>query len=203
MLVLVPPSTRCPSSSRRRRSILRTSRIPTFLNGDGRTSSPAFHNPSFQTNQVIPSKRAREESIDASPRQAPGGLPGSRSQTPGQGPYPGYGQPNGAGPMSNAPAHFQHLQTSSNPQPSPTVQQMNFNHGGGLKGSLPRRRVRSLLSKVVTMSRLDLQIMPVESGPPMTVSKALWETWGIPHSGLVSISLNSTPTWPTAWPKWA
>ena len=102
-----------------------------YLNGDGRTGSPAFHNPSFQTNQVIPSKRSREDSIGASPRQAPGGIPGSRSQTPGQIPYPGFGQPNGAVPMSNAPGQFQHLQTSSNATPSPTIQQMNFNQAGG------------------------------------------------------------------------
>jgi SWI/SNF chromatin-remodeling complex subunit SWI1 len=33
--------------------------------------------------------------------------------------------------MSNAPTPFQHLQTSNNATPSPTVQQMNFNQGGG------------------------------------------------------------------------
>ena len=33
--------------------------------------------------------------------------------------------------MSNAPTPFQHLQTSNNASPSPTVQQMNFNQVGG------------------------------------------------------------------------
>ncbi len=33
--------------------------------------------------------------------------------------------------MTSAPAAFQHLQTSNNAMPSPAVQQMNFNHGGG------------------------------------------------------------------------
>lgn len=111
---------------------------PAFLNGDGRTASPAFHNPVYQTNPIVPSKRSREGSIGASPRQAPGGLPGSRSQTPGQGPYPGFNQPNGAGPMSNAPTPFQHLQSSNNASPSPTIPQMNFNQGG-----MPQRSTAS------------------------------------------------------------
>jgi SWI/SNF chromatin-remodeling complex subunit SWI1 len=98
---------------------------PAFLNGAGRTASPAFHNPIYQTNPVIPSKRAREETLGTSPRQAPGGLPGSRSQTPGQNPFPGYNpQANGAA-ISNAPPSFAHLQTSSNATPSPTVQQLS------------------------------------------------------------------------------
>lgn len=103
---------------------------PPYLNGDGRTASPNYHNPAYQTNPVIPSKRSREDSISASPRQAPGGLPGSRSQTPGQSLYPGFNQANGAGSMSNAPAQFQHLQSSNNASPSPTIPQMNFNQGG-------------------------------------------------------------------------
>lgn len=105
---------------------------PAFLNGAARTASPAFHNPVYQTNPVIPSKRAREDSLGQSPRQAPGGLPGSRSQTPGQGPFPGFNpQANGAPAMSTAPTPFQHLQTSANASPSPTIQQLNqFNQGG-------------------------------------------------------------------------
>lgn len=106
---------------------------PAFLNGAGRTASPAFHNPVYQTNPVIPSKRAREDSLGTSPRQAPGGIPGSRSQTPGQAPFPGYNsQPNGAPPMSNAPTPFQHLQATSNATPSPTISQLNqFNQNPG------------------------------------------------------------------------
>ncbi|KIW68861.1 hypothetical protein, variant [Phialophora macrospora] len=97
-----------------------------FLNGAGRTTSPAFHNPVYQTNSIIPSKRAREDNLVTSPRQAPGGLPGSRSQTPAQVPFPGYNpQANGAPAISNAPTPFAHLQTSSNATPSPTIQQLN------------------------------------------------------------------------------
>ncbi|KAJ6180722.1 hypothetical protein N7519_011183 [Penicillium mononematosum] len=50
-----------------------------FNNGVPRNASPGFHNP----NQVIPSKRARpEDGMPMSPRPAPGGVTGSRSQTP-------------------------------------------------------------------------------------------------------------------------
>ncbi|KIV82942.1 hypothetical protein, variant 2 [Exophiala sideris] len=106
---------------------------PAFLNGPGRTASPAFPNPVYQTNSVIPSKRARNDSLGTSPRQGPGGLPASRSQTPGQGPFPGYNhQANGAPPVTSTPTPFQHLQTSSNATPSPTIQQLNqFNQPGG------------------------------------------------------------------------
>ena len=97
-----------------------------FLNGAGRTASPAFHNPAYQTNPVI-GKRAREDSLgQQSPRQAQSGLPGSRSHTPAQGPFPGYNpQVNGVPAMSNAPTPFGHLQTSSNATPSPTMQQLS------------------------------------------------------------------------------
>ncbi|KAK5190558.1 hypothetical protein LTR99_008767 [Exophiala xenobiotica] len=106
---------------------------PAFLNGAGRTASPAFHNPVYQTNPVIPSKRARDDSLGTSPRQAPGGIPGPRSQTPGQGPFPGYNpQANGAPAMTSASTPFQHLQTSANATPSPTIQQLgHFNQPGG------------------------------------------------------------------------
>ncbi|KAI4165070.1 MAG: hypothetical protein LQ342_001347 [Letrouitia transgressa] len=68
---------------------------PQMANGSARNGSPAFSNNMYQTQQVIPSKRShpREGSIGASPRQKPGGLPATRSQTPQQGPYPGF-QPN-------------------------------------------------------------------------------------------------------------
>ncbi|RMZ83385.1 hypothetical protein DV737_g1700, partial [Chaetothyriales sp. CBS 132003] len=99
---------------------------PPYLNGDGRTASPAaFHNPVYQTNQVIPSKRPREDSLVPSPRQAADGLPGSRSQTP-QGHFPAFNQANGAGPVPSAPTPFQHLHNSNNASPSPSVPQMNF-----------------------------------------------------------------------------
>ncbi|KAL2404911.1 SWI/SNF chromatin-remodeling complex subunit sol1 [Exophiala dermatitidis] len=107
---------------------------PAFLNGGARTASPGFHNPAYQTNSVIPSKRARDDSLGASPRQMPGGLPGSRSQTPGQGLYPGFNpQANGVPAMPTGPTPFPHLQQpSSNATPSPTTQQISqFNHPGG------------------------------------------------------------------------
>ena len=81
----------------------------------------------------IPAKRQREESVNASPRQAPGGIPGSRSQTPGHVPFPGFNpQINGAPSFSNPPTPFQHLQNNSNPNttPSPVPQQMNFHQNG-------------------------------------------------------------------------
>jgi SWI/SNF chromatin-remodeling complex subunit SWI1 len=124
MAFLQPPSTIDPSQFQNQR----------FLNGAARNGSPAFHNPSYQVNPVIPSKRQREDSFGTSPRQAPGALPGSRSQTPGQIPYPGYNSNgNGAPHFSNAPTPFQHLQTapSSTATPSPTVQQLNFTQAGG------------------------------------------------------------------------
>ncbi|EXJ88859.1 hypothetical protein A1O3_01923 [Capronia epimyces CBS 606.96] len=107
---------------------------PAFLNGAARTASPAFHNPVYQTNPVIPSKRARDDSLGASPRQAPGGLSGSRSQTPGQSLFPGFNpQANGAPAVSNAPTPFPHLQQpTSNATPSPTTQQISqFSQPGG------------------------------------------------------------------------
>lgn len=106
---------------------------PAFLNGAARTTSPAFHNPVYQTNPVIPSKRARDDSLGTSPRQAPGGIPDSRSQTPGQGSFAGFNpQASGAPAISNAPTPFHHLQTSSNATPSPTIQQLSqFNPAGG------------------------------------------------------------------------
>src|SRR2546423_3027859 len=124
MAFLQPPSTIDPSQFQN----------PRFLNGAARNGSPAFHNPSYQVNPVIPSKRQREESFGTSPRQAPSALPGSRSQTPGQIPYPGYNSnSNGAPHFSNTPTPFQHLQTASSSAatPSPSAQQLSFSQAGG------------------------------------------------------------------------
>lgn len=93
-------------------------------NGGMRNGSPAFNNPVYQTNPVIPSKRprAREDSLATSPRQAPGMLPNSRSQTPQQAAYPGF-QPNNV-PTQHAPQQtpYLHLQNgSSNASPSPIM----------------------------------------------------------------------------------
>jgi SWI/SNF chromatin-remodeling complex subunit SWI1 len=87
-------------------------------NGGMRNGSPPFNGPVYQTNPVVPSKRPRprEDSLGTSPRQAPGMLPNSRSQTPQQH-YPGF-QPNSA--MQQNP--YSHLQNGSgNASPSPIM----------------------------------------------------------------------------------
>lgn len=100
-----------------------------YLNGNTRTASPSFQNPIYQTNPVVPSKRQRDDSIGQSPRQAPGGLPIPRSQTP-SGAYPGYNPQSNGAQFPNAPTPYQHLQNNatSNATPSPTIQQMAFNN---------------------------------------------------------------------------
>ncbi|KAJ5827072.1 hypothetical protein N7447_003835 [Penicillium robsamsonii] len=83
-----------------------------FNNGVPRNASPGFHNP----NQVIPSKRARpEDGMPMSPRAAPGGVTGSRSQTPHQ-QFPGYqGPANGNPQFPQHPTPYQHLQQGASP----------------------------------------------------------------------------------------
>ena len=100
-------------------------------NGIVRNGSPAFHNPAYQTQSIVPSKRPRGGSdvYGASPRQAPGALPSSRSQTPQQAPYIGFpGNANGAH-QRQAPTPYQHLQHvgSNNASPSPIMQDQHFN----------------------------------------------------------------------------
>ncbi|EAW09713.1 putative ARID/BRIGHT domain protein (SWI1) [Aspergillus clavatus NRRL 1] len=99
-----------------------------FNNGVPRNASPGFHNP----NQVIPSKRSRpEDGMSMSPRQAPGGLSASRSQTPHQVPFPGYqGPANGAQQFPSHAAPYQHLQqgTPTNVTQSPIMQDFD-QHG--------------------------------------------------------------------------
>ena len=100
-------------------------------NGSVRNASPAFHNGAYQTQPTIPAKRPRAggDSYGASPGQHAGGLPASRSQTPQQGPYPGFhGNANGSQQVQ-PPTPYQHLQQggSSNASPSPTLQDPHFN----------------------------------------------------------------------------
>ncbi|MCJ1282854.1 hypothetical protein MMC26_002180 [Xylographa opegraphella] len=100
-------------------------------NGAVRNGSPAFQPPLYHTQSVVPSKRTRGGSdvYGASPRQAPGALPSSRSQTPQQAPYGGYpGNVNGSHQMPT-PTPYQHLQRagSSNASPSPHMQDQHFN----------------------------------------------------------------------------
>ena len=99
-------------------------------NGTVRHDSPAFHNPVYNTNQVIPSKRPRprEDSLATSPRQAPGGLPTSRSQTPQSGAYPGYqGTINGAQGFQPGAQYPQMQNVNGNAAPSPMLQDQGFN----------------------------------------------------------------------------
>lgn len=93
-------------------------------NGPIRGASPAFANTMYQTNSVIPSKRARprEDSIGQSPRQAPGMLPTSRAETPQQS-FPGFQQPGMQQQPSGQPSPYPHLQAngSANATPSPIM----------------------------------------------------------------------------------
>jgi len=103
-------------------------------NGNARNASPAFHNAVYQTNPVVPSKRSRprEDSLGASPRQGPGGLSVSRSQTPHQAPYSGLQGNHHGNQHFQAPTPYQHLQQggSSDASPSPILQNQHFNPQG-------------------------------------------------------------------------
>ena len=100
-------------------------------NGTVRNGSPAYLNPAYQTQPVVPSKRPRprEDIYNASPRQAPGALPSSRSQTPQQSTYPNIHSNVNGGQSIQAPAPYQHLQhgVSNNASPSPILQDQNYN----------------------------------------------------------------------------
>ncbi|KAL9003775.1 MAG: hypothetical protein Q9188_003380 [Gyalolechia gomerana] len=97
---------------------------------DPRNGSPAFQNPTYQTQPVVPTKRPRprEDSIGASPRQAPGMLPQSRSQTPQQGPYSGFqGAVNGAQNFQTPNPYHRFSNAGSNASLSPSLQNQQFN----------------------------------------------------------------------------
>lgn len=99
-------------------------------NGSSRNGSPAFNNPIYQTQPVIPSKRTRprEDSLGASPRQHSGTLPGSRSHTPQQLPYPGYQGAVNSNQQFQTPAAYQRFQQpSSTASLSPVTQNQHFN----------------------------------------------------------------------------
>lgn len=108
-------------------------------NGNARNGSPAY-NPMYPTQPLIPSKRPRprEDSIGESPRQIPGVLPASRSQTP-QGVYPGYqGAINGNQQFSGTSSYQQFQQAGSNPSQSPITPHQSFNH------QPPQQRVQTM-----------------------------------------------------------
>lgn len=104
---------------------------PQMANGSARNGSPAFSNPMYhQTQQIIPSKRPhpREGSIGASPRQKPGGLPATRSQTPQQGPYPGFQTNLNGGQQLQAHTPYQRYNNAgSSASLSPPMQAQQFN----------------------------------------------------------------------------
>ena len=108
-----------------------------FPNGIPRNASPAqFHQSQYNVNPVIPTKRPREleDGFTSSPRPAPGGLPGSRSQTPAQNQFSNFHPgANGAPTFAQPPTPFQHLQgtPSVNMTPSPNAQTQHFNQAGG------------------------------------------------------------------------
>ncbi|KAJ5135177.1 uncharacterized protein N7515_004455 [Penicillium bovifimosum] len=104
-----------------------------FNNGVPRNASPGFHNP----NQVIPSKRARpEDGMPMSPRPAPGGITGPRSQTPHQVPYPGYqGPPNGNTQFQQHPTPYQHLQQGASPNVTQSPIMQDFDQQSARMGT--------------------------------------------------------------------
>ncbi|KFY04756.1 hypothetical protein O988_00549 [Pseudogymnoascus sp. VKM F-3808] len=112
--------------------------IQRMQNGGMRNASPSFNSPVYQTNPVVPSKRPRprEDSLGTSPRQAPGMLPASRSQTPQQQAYPGFnGNPREAAQHAPQPTPYAHLQHngSADASPSPVM-------GNQLRpGAVPQR----------------------------------------------------------------
>ncbi|KAF3931676.1 hypothetical protein ABW19_dt0200468 [Dactylella cylindrospora] len=110
-------------------------------NGGGRNQSPGFQNSSYHVSPVVPLKRGRprEDSVNVSPRQTAGVLPGSRSQTPqggiGQAPngqiyqmYAG-GNPNvPQRPLSATPSFIPQLGQGApnNGTPSPIIQNQGY-----------------------------------------------------------------------------
>lgn len=111
-------------------------------NGNVRNGSPAYHNPMYQTQAVIPSKRPhpREDGIGASPQQHPGALPGSRSQTP-QASYPGFPgavNVNGGQQFPGTPTYQQFQQTGNHANQSPIMQSQVFNP------QAPQQRVQTI-----------------------------------------------------------
>ncbi|KAL8834181.1 MAG: hypothetical protein Q9170_003882 [Blastenia crenularia] len=98
---------------------------------DARNGSPAFQNPMYPTQPIVPTKRPRprEDSIGASPRQVSGMLPLSRSQTPQQGPYSGFQATiNGNQHFQTPNPYHRFSNAGSNASLSPSLQSQQFNH---------------------------------------------------------------------------
>lgn len=105
-------------------------------NGNSRNPSPGYQPQQYQVNPVVPLKRPRrEESISISPRQTPGALPPSRSQTPlSQNSNLGYQlYPNSQTAPRTFPNQYQyqpHLSGSLNASPSPVLQNQSYGSMG-------------------------------------------------------------------------
>ena len=109
-------------------------------NGIPRNGSPAYNNPIYQTQTLIPAKRPRprEDSIGASPQPNSGALPGSRSQTP-QGPYPGFpGAVNGGHQFQGTTSYQQYQQAGNNLSHSPVMQGQPYNP------QVPHQRIQTM-----------------------------------------------------------
>ncbi len=142
-------------------------------NGTGRNGSPAYHNPMYQTQPMIPSKRPRprEDSIGASPQQHPGALPGSRSQTP-QGPYPGFqGAVNGGQQFPGTPSYQQFQQPGNHSNQSPIMQSQAFNP------QAPQQRVQTMSPSPFSPAT---QTFVTQASPPQSEHGSRVNT---PHNG--------------------
>ncbi|KAF8461037.1 hypothetical protein BDZ91DRAFT_663842 [Kalaharituber pfeilii] len=113
-----------------------TQRAGLLQNGNSRNPSPGYQPQQYQVNPVVPLKRPRrEDSISLSPRQAPGALPPSRSQTPlSQNSSLGYQlYPNNQATQRTFPNQYQyapHLSGSLNTSPSPVLQNQTYPQSG-------------------------------------------------------------------------
>ncbi|KAL8771764.1 MAG: hypothetical protein Q9209_002955 [Squamulea sp. 1 TL-2023] len=99
---------------------------------NGSNGSPAFQN-MYQTQQIVGAKRPRprEDSIGASPRQGPGILPHSRSQTPQQAAYPGFHAAGNGTQNFQGPNPYHRFSTAgSNASLSPSMSNQHFNSQG-------------------------------------------------------------------------
>lgn len=143
-------------------------------NGNIRNGSPAFHNPMYNTQSMIPSKRPRprEDSIGASPQQHPGALPGSRSQTPQQALHAGYqASVNGNQQFPGASPYQQFQQPNSHANHSPIVQNQPFNP------QAPHHRVQTMSPSPFSPAT---QNFATHTSPPQSENGSRVNT---PHNG--------------------
>ena len=180
-------------------------------NGNARNGSPAYSS-MYPTQPLVPSKRPRprEDSIGESPRQVPGTLPASRSQTP-QGVYPGYqGAINGNQHFSGTPSYQQFQQTGSNPSQSPIIPNQSFNPQapqqrvqtmspspfspatqtfGGAHASPPQSEHGSRVNTPQNGGQHYAQVMPYGAGPGQSFTPPV----GTPVNGAALSQYNQQP----------